>query len=78
MGAFLKTMNLAAQRHGLIADFTPVFSRNGTDLYVGSVRFRGWLTLAALPICSPGLPRTGTPTASRMTGRRCQTSCGPR
>jgi hypothetical protein len=40
MGAFLETMNLAAQRHGLSAGFTPVFSRNGTDLHIGSVRFR--------------------------------------
>ncbi len=39
MGAFLETMNLAAQRHGLSVGFTPVFSRNGTDLHVGSVRF---------------------------------------
>lgn len=38
MGTFLETMSLAAQRHGLTAAFTPVFSRNGTDLYIGSVR----------------------------------------
>jgi hypothetical protein len=40
MGAFTETMDLAAQRHGLIADFTPVFSRAGTDLHIASVRFR--------------------------------------
>ena len=63
MGAFLETMSLAAQRHGLIAGFTPVFSRNGTDLYVGCVRFR------AAEADRPADPLAG-PAADRHTNRQ--------
>ena len=57
MGAFLETMNLAAQRHGLIAGFTPVFSRNGIDLYVGSVRFGEADARPADPLAEPAADR---------------------
>jgi nitroreductase len=40
IGAFLETLELAAQRHGLRAKFSPRFERNGTDLYVGPVTLR--------------------------------------
>src|SRR5580700_11473144 len=35
IGAFLETATLAAQRHGVRSDFTPRFTRQGTDLLVG-------------------------------------------
>jgi hypothetical protein len=40
IGAFLETLDLAAQRHGLRSSFTPRFARQGTDLLVGMVRLR--------------------------------------
>lgn len=40
VGAFLETLDLAAQRHGLQSCFTPRFARSGTDLLVGTVRLR--------------------------------------
>ena len=75
MGAFLETMSLAAQRHGLIAGLRRCSAATGptfTWAACGFVRLR----LTARPIRWPGQPLTGTPTASRMTGRRCQTNCG--
>lgn len=63
MGAFLETMSLAARRHRLIADFTPVFIRNGIDLYVGCVRFR------AADADRPADPLAG-PAADRHTNRQ--------
>ena len=61
-------------------DYLP-FDPDDRDAYLamgalaacGSVR----LMRAARPIRWPGQPLTGTPTASRMTGRRYQTNCGP-
>ncbi len=40
IGAFLETLELAAQRHGLRASVTPRFQRQGSDLLVGSIRLR--------------------------------------
>ncbi|HEY7145260.1 MAG TPA: hypothetical protein VH637_13525 [Streptosporangiaceae bacterium] len=40
VGAFLETFDLAAQRHGLRASFTPRFQRRGSDLLVGLMRLR--------------------------------------
>lgn len=60
MGAFLETMSLAAQRHGLSAMFTPVFTRDGSDLYIGTVRFRD--------ADGPADPLAG-PAADRHTNR---------
>jgi hypothetical protein len=40
IGAFLETLDLAAQRHGLRSDFTPQFTRQGTDLLVGVLSLR--------------------------------------
>lgn len=40
IGAFLETLDLAAQRHGLRSGFTPGFERHGTDLLVGEIRLR--------------------------------------
>ncbi len=40
IGAFLETLELAAQRHGLRATLTPRFHRRGSDLLVGSVQLR--------------------------------------
>jgi hypothetical protein len=40
IGAFLETLDLAAQRHGLRSCVTPRFGRRGTDLLVGTIRLR--------------------------------------
>lgn len=37
LGAFLETLDLAAQRHGLRTSFTPAYTRTGSDLFVGVV-----------------------------------------
>lgn len=40
VGAFLETLHLAAQRHGLRSCVTSRFDRQGTDLLVGTIRLQ--------------------------------------
>ncbi len=62
IGAFLETLELAAQRHGMRSSFLPRFERHGSDLLVGPVRLRE---------ASPGEPADplAGPAALRRTNR---------
>jgi len=40
MGAFYETLALAAQRHGRRSEFSPRFTRAGSDLWVGDIALR--------------------------------------
>jgi hypothetical protein len=62
IGAFLETLELAAQRHGLRASFTPRFQRRDSDLLVGQIKLRA---------ASPGEPTDplAGPAADRRTNR---------
>jgi nitroreductase len=62
IGAFLETLELAAQRHGLRAMVTPRFERRGNDLLVGTIR------LCEPPAGSAVDPLAG-PAAQRRTNR---------
>lgn len=62
MGAFYETLSLAARRHGRRSDFSPRFSRAGSDLWVGDISIR-----PARPDEDPD-PLAG-PAAGRHTNR---------
>ncbi|HEV2375386.1 MAG TPA: hypothetical protein VGS19_24900 [Streptosporangiaceae bacterium] len=62
IGAFLETLDLAAQRHGMRAEFSPRFERRGADLVVGN------LTLRDASPAEPVDPLAG-PAADRQTNR---------
>jgi hypothetical protein len=62
IGAFLETLDLAAQRHGHRLGFRPVFARTGSDLLVGTIQ---------LHVSAPGEPvdPLAGPAAYRHTNR---------
>jgi hypothetical protein len=62
IGAFLETLDLAAQRHGQRAGLEPRYQRTGSDLYVGLIRLRP---------AQPGEPvdPLAAPAAGRRTNR---------
>jgi hypothetical protein len=70
IGAFLETLDLAAQRHGHRIAFEPVFTRTGSDLFVGVARLR-----RALPgeVADP----LAAPAAFRQTNRCPVPASGP-
>lgn len=63
MGAFYETLSLAAQRHGHRCQFTPRFSRTGSDLWVGDIWIR-----PAVAEDGPADP-LAAPAAGRHTNR---------